>query len=456
MNPSIQYVHTADGVAIAYWALNEGLPLVYAPIIPFSHIQLEWQIPQCRRWYEQLAGHRQLIRYDARGCGLSERDVSDFSLDGLVLDLEAVADGLHLDNFALFASSDASMMAIAYAARHPDRVSHLILWSAWARREDVSRSAQARSLRAVLEQDWTIYTETVARVLMGWAAEGPAREFAAFYRACTSADAVRALAASAYETDVSALLPQIRCPTLVVHRSHIPGVGLPVVRDLAARIPNARLALLEGLSPLPFLEDTQAVVRAIQVFLGEEPEDDAAAPDVAGRAIASAPVTILFTDMQSSTAMTQRLGDARAQDVLHVHNSIVRAALKRLDGSEVKHTGDGIMASFASATRGLECAVAIQRALATHNASAPDGAIHVRIGLNAGEPVAEESDLFGTAVQIAARVCEHAEPDQILVSNVVRELASGKGFLFSDRGDSVLRGFEDPVRLFEVRWSPGD
>ena len=167
-------------------------------------------------------------------------------------------------------------------------------------------------------------------------------------------------------------------------------------------------------------------------------------------------LTILFTDLEGSTAMTQRLGDARAQDVLHVHNSIVRAALNRLEGSEIKHTGDGIMASFASATRGLECAVAIQRALAAHNASAPDSVIHVRIGLNAGEPVAEDSDLFGTAVQIAARVCEHAQPDQILVSNVVRELASGKGFLFSDRGDSVLRGFEDPVRLFEVRWSPGD
>jgi len=110
------------------------------------------------------------------------------------------------------------------------------------------------------------------------------------------------------------------------------------------------------------------------------------------------------------------------------------------------------MASFSSATRALECAIDIQRTLAQHNESNPDMPIRVRIGLNAGEPVAEEEDLFGTAVQLTARICAHAEPSQILAANVVRELAAGKGFLFADRGDVALRGFEDPVRLYEVRW----
>jgi adenylate cyclase len=137
--------------------------------------------------------------------------------------------------------------------------------------------------------------------------------------------------------------------------------------------------------------------------------------------------------------------------VLRTHNSIVRDALKAHSGSETKHTGDGIMASFASATRALECAIDIQRALASHNESAEEP-IRVRISVNAGEPVAEEKDLFGTAVQLAARICAHAEPGQILVPIVVRELAAGKKFLFADLGEAVLRGFEDPVRLFEVRW----
>jgi class 3 adenylate cyclase len=167
---------------------------------------------------------------------------------------------------------------------------------------------------------------------------------------------------------------------------------------------------------------------------------------------ASQLVTLVFTDMEGSTTLTQRLGDAKAQEVLRTHNAIIRDALKAHSGSEVKHTGDGIMASFASASRALECAIAIQRALAQHNESNPDTPIRVRIGLNAGEPVAEEKDLFGTAVQLAARIAAQAAGGEILVANVVRELAAGKGFLFADRGEVALRGFEDPVRLYEVRW----
>jgi class 3 adenylate cyclase len=183
---------------------------------------------------------------------------------------------------------------------------------------------------------------------------------------------------------------------------------------------------------------------SIDEFLGEG-EEAAAGP------APSALFTILFTDMEGSTALTQRLGDAKAQELLRTHNRIVRDALKAHSGSEIKHTGDGIMASFASASRALECAIAMQRAFAEHNETAEEP-IRVRIGLNAGEPVAEEEDLFGTAVQLAARICAHAEPGEILAPIVVRELAAGKGFLLSDRGDVALRGFEDPVRLYEVRW----
>ncbi|MGB6836214.1 MAG: adenylate/guanylate cyclase domain-containing protein [Dehalococcoidia bacterium] len=113
--------------------------------------------------------------------------------------------------------------------------------------------------------------------------------------------------------------------------------------------------------------------------------------------------------------------------------------------------GDGFMASFSSATRALECAIAMQRAFAQHNESAEEP-IRVRVGLNAGEPIAEEEDLFGTAVIVAARIAAKAEGGEVLASDVVRQLVAGKGFLFSDRGDVALRGFEDPVRLFEVSW----
>ena len=149
--------------------------------------------------------------------------------------------------------------------------------------------------------------------------------------------------------------------------------------------------------------------------------------------------------------MTERLGDAKGREVLRTYERIVREALRAHSGSEVKATGDGFMASFTSATQALECAVDMQRAFAAHNESAEEP-IRVRIGLNAGEPIAEDEDLFGTAVNLAARIAAQAAGGEILVANVVRELAAGKGFLFADRGEVVIRGFEDPVRLYEVRW----
>ena len=161
--------------------------------------------------------------------------------------------------------------------------------------------------------------------------------------------------------------------------------------------------------------------------------------------------TILFTDVEGSTALTQRLGDAGARGLLRQHERIVREALKSHGGVEVKTMGDGFMASFPSATRALECAIAMQRAFAEHNESVEEP-IRVRVGLNAGEPIAEDEDLFGTAVIAAARIAAQTEGGEVLASDVVRQLVAGKGFLFADRGEVALRGFEDPVRLFEVRW----
>ena len=162
--------------------------------------------------------------------------------------------------------------------------------------------------------------------------------------------------------------------------------------------------------------------------------------------------TILFTDMASSTALTQRLGDAGAQEVRRVHNDIVRGALSSYGGSEIKHTGDGIMASFSAASSALDAAIAIQRGVAEHREANPGSPLQVYVGLNAGEPIGEEDDLFGTSINLAARICDHAQPDQILAADVVRQLAAGKDFLFADLGETELRGFEDPVKLWELSW----
>jgi adenylate cyclase len=188
------------------------------------------------------------------------------------------------------------------------------------------------------------------------------------------------------------------------------------------------------------------MVDAIREFIGASQSEDAG---VSGAKLPAEDIhTILFTDIADSTALTEQLGDAKAQELRRAHDSIVREALKGCGGSETKHTGDGIMASFPSASRAIECAVAVQRAIAEEG----DATLRVRIGLNAGEPVAEEADLFGTAVNLARRICDKAEPGQILVSDVVHQLAAGKGFTFADNGEATLKGFEKPVRLHEVSW----
>ncbi len=448
MEPRIQYAQTADGVSIAFWTLGEGMPMVVMPNMPFSHIQLEWQLPEYRRWYERLVEKRMLVRFDPRGTGLSDRDVGDYSLDAWLLDLEATVDHLSIERFALFAPLHAGPVAITYAVRHPERVSHLLLWFSYARNSEYLRSPQLQTLRGLMGQDWQLFTETVAHAVLGWSAGDPARRFAALMRESSTPEAAQATFAATLEFDVTALLPQVNSPTLVLHRREYPMLDVAVARHLASRIPNARLALLEGASVGPFLGDSEAVVSAVDEFLGEGPEA------TAGAKLAPEHVhTILFTDVEGSTALTQRLGDAKARELLREHERMVREALKAHGGSEVKTMGDGFMASFSSATKALECAIAMQRAFAEHNESAEEP-IKVRVGLNAGEPIAEDDDLFGTAVNRAARITATAKGGEILVANVIRELAEGKDFLFADRGEANLKGFDEPVRLFQVRWQP--
>lgn len=161
--------------------------------------------------------------------------------------------------------------------------------------------------------------------------------------------------------------------------------------------------------------------------------------------------TILFTDIEGSTHLTQQLGDARAMAILRSHDLIVERALAKHGGSEVKHTGDGVMASFVSVVTALRTAIEIQREVAAATGENADR-LRVRIGLAAGEPVTERDDLFGAAVQLAARLCQRARPSTILVSNGVQGLALGKGFGFTKRGSLRLKGFDETVTTYELAW----
>jgi class 3 adenylate cyclase len=207
-----------------------------------------------------------------------------------------------------------------------------------------------------------------------------------------------------------------------------------------------------GAIPHKIIEvDTQTV----ETFLGriDNPRSPAGLPAPAEETpIDSAFRTIMFTDMKDSTAITSRLGDAGALELFRTHNSITRAALSQYNGREVQHTGDGFLASFSSASMSVACAIAIQKSFAAHNRNNPDTAINVRIGICAGEPVEEDDRLFGSTVQLTSRICDQAEPDQILVAAVIRDLCLGKQFVFGDRGEARLKGFDQPQKIYEVQW----
>ena len=450
MEQQIRFCTTSDGVRIAYATVGQGPPIVRV-LGWFTHLEFEWERPDWQRWFTWglLAQSQLYVRYDGRGMGLSDRQVDDLSPEAQVRDLEAVVDALNLDRVALYGMSQGGATAITYAVRHPERVTHLILYGSYARSSSTSEEHLTRM--TLIRQGWgsdvPAHRQFFTGLFMPDADADAIRLFNEVQRVSTSPEMAVALYSAMQDIDVYELLGQVDVPTLVIHRRGDAIVPFEFGRELAAHIPGARFLPLEGRNHViqPNEPANEIFRRAVEDFLREGGSETQAAMQISGL------VTILFTDMEGSTTLTQRLGDAKAQDVLRTHNTIVRDALKAHSGSEIKHTGDGIMASFASASRALECAIDIQRALAQHNESAEEP-IRVRIGLNAGEPVAEEKDLFGTAVQLAARICAHAEPDEILTSDLIKGLAAGKGFLFADRGDVALRGFEEPVRLYEVRW----
>ncbi len=439
MEPQIQYCTTSDGVSIAYVRAGSGVPFVRSPNI-WSNIGLY------SRYLEAPTPGRDTIILDSRGTGASQRDIHQVSLETRLLDLEAVVDHLRLDRFVLYGAAHGGPSAIAYQARHPARVSHLILSNSYAQGTAYYQRAPIMRALASIEpmatDEWTFYTHTAARFVLANATPEAVEGLANAFRDAVSPEVLVLYREESRRIDVSNLLGEITCPTLIQHEKSSPFSVEELSRQLASKIPGARLMTVERID--------DAVRAAVDEFIGVP-----AAPEASRTTTAYAFRTILFTDIEANTELLQRVGDERWRALLREHEAITRAQLSGHGGTEVKHTGDGFMASFGSAAKALECAIALQQAFAKRDA-ASEHALRVRIGVNAGEPIAEEhpggqSDLFGTAVTMAARIMGQAQGGEVLVSDLVRQLVAGKGFLFADRGETVLRGFEEPVRLWQLR-----
>jgi class 3 adenylate cyclase len=452
MDPKIRYAKSADGTNIAYWAIGDGpgRPLVYVPTMPWSHIEREWAIPEWRRRFERLAVGRRLVHYDPRGFGLSEPRPVTVTAEAHADDLEAVLVALGVQECDLFAAGDAGFAAIEFAARPTSRVGRFVLWGSYANRDAFLNDPKIKSMHALWDHDWVQYTELATRTVLGWKHEHRASQIADFYRAAASKQSlgiVRAL----YGIDLSDRLPQVRAQTLVVAFDDSWVDVRAEARHLAAGLPNAELRTVHGESIyFDFFDDEDLVVTLVDEFLGGGSSHQSTTEPGAA-SLAGGLRTILFTDLVGHTEMMRRLGDERGREVLREHERITRELLKEFGGAEVKTMGDGFMASFASVTKAMDCAIALQRAFDQHSASMPEP-LHVRVGLNAGEPIEEDGDLFGSTVIMASRVAAKAGAGEILIPEPLRHLLTGKTYVYADRGETMLKGFEDAVRLYEVRW----
>jgi DNA-binding CsgD family transcriptional regulator len=255
-------------VSIAFWATGQGPPLLHLPWGTLSHCQGELRLEGCRRWYERLAGLRTVIRYDPRGCGMSDPMTGPPSVDELVLDVEAVVAALNLKQPSLLAVGESGNTAIAYAAKHSDELSRLVLWCCYARPSDREQSPGYQATTALVDQDPVIFSETVSRIVLGWSAGEEAQALAAGIRGVNPVS-LKLLLDTFQRFDLSPLLPMIKAPTLVVHRRGWRNPGLDAARVLAAGIPKSRMLVLEGDSGVPYGGDMEEAAAVVEGFLGE-------------------------------------------------------------------------------------------------------------------------------------------------------------------------------------------
>ena len=429
---TVRYCTSADGTRIAYAVTAGDKPgMLFVAGWP-SSISLVAEL-YGRNLAERIAFGREFVCYDRRGTGSSDRKVDDISLPRQVEDVAAVI-GDYGDDVNIYGGWDGTPICIAYAAMNPERVGRMVLGGAYARGADIISREALQSTVNTARTNWAFTRRSLAAI--GGAAGDQVSGYMETLRRSHSGE-MAALYLEQYGTmDVAEYLDQVTTPTLVIHRPSDGAVPRAATEYVASRIPNCRFQVVA---------DRDAHQAAARGFLWES---DGASPPVTEHALGTLLRTILFTDLVGHTAMMSRLGDERGRAVLREHERITREVLKANGGTEVKTMGDGFMASFGSVTKSVECAIALQKAFADREGEP----LSIRVGLNAGEPIEEDGDLFGATVIPASLIAAKAEGGEILVADTVRGLCSGKGFLFADRGEFTAKGFEEAVRVHEVKW----
>jgi class 3 adenylate cyclase len=446
VNVESRYARTIDGMHVAYQVTGAGdvdIVLLRAWVGDIEH---EWQEPVLARMLRRLGSMGRLIRLDRRGMGQSDRMIyrPPATIEERLDDIRAVLDAVGSKRAVLIGLADGSSLASLFAAMHPDRTLGLVLY------EPVARSSNPDSPWAPNAEQ---FAASIAAIRAGWgtrdlaarwvASGGPSRTddehliewFAEQQRRAGSREDAVALVELQRDTDISVALPAIHVPTLVLTRQGQEDNA--AVRAVADQIPGARLLTLAGVDQFVIAGDTDAVLREIEEFVAQLARSPAETDT--DRVLA----TVLFTDIVGSTARATELGDRAWSELMGRHHGNLRRIVAAHRGRVVDTSGDGMFASFDGPGRAIRCSMEVVR-------DANELGLGLRAGLHTGECEVAGDNLRGIAVHIGARVASLADRSEILVTQTVKDLVSGGGFQFGDRGSHQLKGVPGEWRLYVV------
>ena len=432
MRPTVLYAKS-DDLQIAYTVVGNGpIDLVWTPG-SFSHIEAMWDSPYFVRLIERAASFARVIFFDKRGTGMSDRPVGVATLEQRIDDIRAVMDAARSERAHIFGVSEGGSMACLFAATYPQRTHSLLLYGTrprWTRATDYpwgpTEEEAEQGLQKSIADNWRVdYTSEAMRRWLGPQVDDPAfLEWHQRLRSVSATPAARiALSRMNRLVDVRDILPSIRVPTLVLAKTGDPLMPPDCARDLASRIPGARLVAFEGEGHTRG-EQGEEIVDTIGEWV-----TDAAGPVATDRFLA----TLLFVDLVGSTDRIALVGDAAWRDLLGRYYKVARRELAVYGGVEVDTAGDGLLAHFDGPGRGIRCARAIER-------GAVGLGLQARAGLHTGEVERDRAAVRGIAVHVASRVASLAAGNEVLVSSTVRDLVAGSGLTFSDRGIHTLKG----------------
>jgi len=447
--PEVRYAKTADGTHIAFQVFGQGpRDLVYVPGF-ISNLLLNWELPGMAHILDRLGRFARVVAIDHRGTGLSDRLPPGQlpPLETQMDDLTAVMDAVHIRKAHLFGDEDGAELCALFAASYPERVESLSVYALTPRlfraddypfgRDEAEARARLAERMAMWDRGWGM---EAAREDYEYAApsvandEEEVKRWARYLQLSASPGSAVAMMQMWLDTDIRAVLPTVRVPTLVLTRSDPPHDRNQVARWVADQIDGARFAEVPGRDLASWVGDTDALIDEVEEFVTGVKEGTSSERLLA---------TVLFTDLVTSTECAVELGDARWKELLASHQTIVRAELAKYRGREVDTAGDGFFAIFDGPARAVRCAQAAIDAVRSLS-------LEVRAGVHTGEVEISRGDVRGIAVHIGARLASIARRNEILVTSTVRDLVAGSGLGFEDDGEHDLKGVPERWRLYRV------